>query len=194
MREVMTMITRSDIPLKMEAEFLRDYIGAEKIRFINEYEFRWRLEIDPALDASEVFIPPMLLQPFIENSLEHAFYPLPEEGPEIRVFFGKMADRLVIVVEDNGIGLGSKNLHKPEKHPRKNSTALQNIRRRAELINQLNSEQDQKMEIHELDLATSLPHEINRVETWDLSPFEHGARFELHLPLSFKFTATPLND
>lgn len=194
MREVMTMITRSDIPLKMESEFLRDYIGAEKIRFINEYEFRWRLEIDPTLDPGSVFIPPMLLQPFIENSLEHAFYPLPEEGPEIRVFFGKMEDRLVIVVEDNGIGLGSKKHHKKEKHPRKNSTALQNIRRRAELINQLNGDQNQKMEIHELDLATSSPEEISRVETWDLQAFERGARFELHLPLSFKFTATPLND
>lgn len=192
MREVMTMITRSDIPLKMEAEFLRDYIGAEKIRFLNEYEFRWRLEIDLALDPASVFIPPMLLQPFIENSLEHAFYPLPEEGPEIRVFFGKMEDRLVIVMEDNGIGLGPDKLRKKEKHPRKNSTALQNIRRRAELINQLNEDQNQKMEIHELDLSTSAPEEICRVETWDLRPFERGARFELHLPLSFKFTATPL--
>ncbi|MEM0996312.1 MAG: histidine kinase [Bacteroidota bacterium] len=194
MREVMMMITRADVTLTTEANFLRGYIAAEVIRFRNEYEFRWCLEIDPDLDPDAVYIPPMLLQPFIENSLEHAFYPLPEGGPEIRVYFGRRNDSLIIVVQDNGIGLAHLEDRKSPGRVRKTSTALQNIRRRAELINQLNQNPNLRMEVRAIDVATADSGSLTPVEKWKLPDFIGGARFELHLPLSFKFTAPQTNE
>ncbi|HHG86680.1 MAG TPA: GAF domain-containing protein, partial [Bacteroidetes bacterium] len=195
MREVMMMITQSDVSLKTESDFLRRYVEAERIRFRNEYEFQWRMETAPSLTGLGVRIPPMLLQPFIENSLEHAFYPLPVGNhPEIRVYFGQKADQLVIVVQDNGVGLARHQNKKPATRPRKISTAMENIRRRADLINQLNQDKGCEMEIRSFDLSTVSPNKFTLVETWDLPLFEQGARFELHIPLSFKFSATTLND
>lgn len=194
MREVMMMITQTDLSLEAESRFLRRYIEAERIRFRNEYEFRWRMEIAPDLQAANTRIPPMLLQPFIENSLEHAFYPLPANGrPEIRVFFGQSGHHLVIVVQDNGVGLAHTQHKKTGQRPRKISTAMENIRRRAELINQLNKGITDQMEIRAFDLATAERSRLTLVEDWELPLFAQGARFELHIPHSFKFSPTTIN-
>jgi len=81
---------------------LRLYFDLQTLRF--EGKFDYKIEIDESLNIDEQTIPPMLTQPFIENSIEHGFIQLSEKG-EIIVRFRKSKKSIIVEVEDNGIGV-----------------------------------------------------------------------------------------
>jgi two-component system, LytTR family, sensor kinase len=94
------------VPLREELEFIDNYLDIEVVRFGPE-KLRIVKELEPAsLDA---MVPSMLLQPLIENSIKHGLAAKIEEG---RIFLrSRLTDsRLIIEVEDNGVGMGSANL------------------------------------------------------------------------------------
>jgi two-component system, LytTR family, sensor kinase len=94
------------VPLREELEFIDNYLDIEVVRFGPE-KLRIVKELEPAsLDA---MVPSMLLQPLIENSIKHGLATKIEEG---RIFLrSRLTDsRLIIEVEDNGVGMGSANL------------------------------------------------------------------------------------
>ncbi len=88
--------------IERETKILRLYFDLQTLRF--EGKFDYKIEIDETLDIDEMTIPPMLTQPFIENSIEHGFIQLSEKGV-ITVRFKKGEKSIVIEVEDNGIGV-----------------------------------------------------------------------------------------
>ena len=65
--------------------------------------------MDESLNLDEPTIPPMLAQPFIENSIEHGFIQLSGKGI-ISVRFIKLKETIVVEVEDNGIGIDESKL------------------------------------------------------------------------------------
>jgi sensor histidine kinase YesM len=88
------------IALSKELEFIRMLLEVEKIRFGNRLNYE--VYIDPEL--KDVAIPPMLIQPLIENSLKHGISPL-KDGGSVTVRCEKSAkDRFEIVVRDTGKG------------------------------------------------------------------------------------------
>ena len=94
------------VPLREELEFIDNYLDIEVVRFGAD-KLRIVKELDPAsLDA---MVPSMLLQPLIENSIKHGLASKIEEG---RIFLrSRLTDsKLIIEVEDNGVGMGSANL------------------------------------------------------------------------------------
>ena len=94
------------VPLREELEFIDNYLDIEVVRFGPD-KLQVVKELDPAsLDA---MVPSMLLQPLIENSIKHGLASRIEEG---RIFLrSRLTDsRLIIEVEDNGVGMGSANL------------------------------------------------------------------------------------
>jgi LytS/YehU family sensor histidine kinase len=88
--------------IEREVKTLRLYFDLQILRF--EGKFDYRIEIDESLDIDEQTIPPMLTQPFIENSIEHGFIQLSEKGT-ITVRFKKGEKKIIIEVEDTGIGV-----------------------------------------------------------------------------------------
>jgi LytS/YehU family sensor histidine kinase len=88
--------------IEREAKILKLYFDLQTLRF--EGKFDYKIEIDDSLDIDEMTIPPMLAQPFIENSIEHGFIQLSEKGI-ITVRFKKGERSIIIEVEDNGIGV-----------------------------------------------------------------------------------------
>jgi len=88
------------VPLAREIEILDRYLAIQQVRFGD----RLRVRREVPSDVLAVLVPPMLLQPIVENSIRHgaaARY----EGGEVSVVARREGDRLVIVVEDDGPGL-----------------------------------------------------------------------------------------
>lgn len=89
------------IPLSDEIESLHNYLSIQQLRFENQ--FVYRIEMDETIDADLTMIPPMLIQPFVENAIEHGkIYTVP--GGLVQIRFKNLGDYCRIEVTDNGIG------------------------------------------------------------------------------------------
>ena len=102
MRQVLKSSNYEYISLKDELEMLHYYMNLQKLRFITPFEYK--IEVDSELDKSEVLVLPMLVQPFVENSIEHGLRPL-GGGGDIVIRFKKRSKGITIEVDDNGIGI-----------------------------------------------------------------------------------------
>lgn len=92
----------SEIKVQQEIDVLTKYLELEKMRFKDRFEF----EFDIALSKEELnlYVPPMLIQPFIENSIIHGFKQL-KQGGLIQLIFRSINDgKLVVEIMDNGLG------------------------------------------------------------------------------------------
>lgn len=72
-RNVLESSMEINIPLAEEIKILEDYLSLELLRFANS--FSYNITIDEAIDPEEIEIPPMILQPFVENALIHGLLP-----------------------------------------------------------------------------------------------------------------------
>jgi two-component system LytT family sensor kinase len=91
------------VPLREELEFIDDYLNIEVIRFGRD-KLQIFKEIDE--DTLDAFVPSMLLQPIVENSIKHGLAPR-LEGGQIRVQTHRRDGRLLIQIDDNGIGMSA---------------------------------------------------------------------------------------
>jgi len=92
--------TRLDsVKLDDELKFLESYLAIEKARF--DTRLSYSFDVDPA--ARNLSIPPMILQPLVENAVRHGIGQK-IEGGEVRVVARAEADRLILRVEDTGVG------------------------------------------------------------------------------------------
>src|SRR5215468_3692714 len=92
--------------LRDEFEFIDNYLDIEVVRFGRE-KLRVVKELDPA--SLDVVVPSMLLQPLIENSIKHGLSPK-IEGGSIYLRSRVTNSRLIIEVEDDGVGMGTAQL------------------------------------------------------------------------------------
>ena len=102
MRSILINSERETISISEEVEVLEKYLSLEKMRFNSV--FNYSIEIDDAIDADFERIPPMLLQPIVENSINHGLFHKPEGG-NIRISIQEGNNELVFTVEDDGIGV-----------------------------------------------------------------------------------------
>jgi two-component system, LytTR family, sensor kinase len=93
-------------PLREEFEFIDNYLDIEVVRFGRD-KLRVVKELDPA--SLDVVVPSMLLQPLVENSIKHGLGPK-VEGGSIYLRSRLTDSRLIIEVEDNGVGMGGAQL------------------------------------------------------------------------------------
>jgi two-component system LytT family sensor kinase len=96
------LLSRHDafVPLRDEIAFIDDYLGIEMVRFGDKLRFEKQLDED----TLDVIVPSMLLQPLIENSIKHGLAPR-IEGGSIWLRARCEQDKLLIELEDNGIGM-----------------------------------------------------------------------------------------
>jgi hypothetical protein len=102
MRETLENTYREYVTIRQEMEFLSEYIELQQMRFPGKFNFDLRAE--PDLDVHLLLIPSMLVQPFIENGIEHGFRNLRYTG-ELSIRFYAKGTELYIDVTDNGAGL-----------------------------------------------------------------------------------------
>jgi sensor histidine kinase YesM len=109
MRSILEYSRQEQISLSEELKVLENYLQLQSMRF--EHSFTYSFQIHSSIDKDKTMIPPMLLQPFIENSIEHGFKGKEEIG-EISINIDVVENWLQFEVIDNGVGLEqSKSLH-----------------------------------------------------------------------------------
>lgn len=125
---------RQNISIRDEANLLENYLQIEKLRF--EEKLNFEIKIDAQIDAEEQVIPSMILQPIIENSVNHGLFHKPEKGT-ICVHF-KYIDKITfeVIVTDDGIGINkAKEIFKNStKNYQSHSTSV--LKERLELLQQ----------------------------------------------------------
>ncbi|TVR70888.1 MAG: hypothetical protein EA408_10460 [Marinilabiliales bacterium] len=101
-RQTMEFASRSSVSIKEEIAFIENYLNLEKMRF--EDSFDYKITAGPIKESHKYRIPPMMIQPFVENAVLHGMLHLKKNG-FITVVFSATADNLIkCTVEDNGVG------------------------------------------------------------------------------------------
>ena len=111
MRETLESTYKEYITIEEEIEFLEEYLELQKMRFPEKYVYE--IYCDDDLDTSELVIPAMILQPFVENSIEHGFENMKKVG-HLVIRFSRKDNVLYISITDNGKGLQDARTSKDE--------------------------------------------------------------------------------
>mgnify|MGYP006278835825 CR=1 FL=1 len=101
MRYALDSAERDRVTLREEIDFVRRYLDLERHRFSDRLDAHVNVEVQE--DALDTPIPPMVLQPLVENALRHGIAPS-EEGGRVTVRVSPNDDRLRVQVEDTGVG------------------------------------------------------------------------------------------
>jgi len=167
MRFILNSSSTEQISLEDELVFLENYSRLQALRFENKFEFRIDQEIE--LETEEIFIPPMLIQPFIENAIEHGLRPL-DKGGMLKISIQQNDDFLRVEVEDNGIGREKANRILEENKPGHTSMATNITRERLEHLNKKSNR--------------NISFEI--IDRKDKNNLPMGTRVVLHIPIGIE--------
>ena len=91
------------MPLIKELEILQTFIEFQQLIYPDKFDYR--LIIDHQVDPDKISIPPMLIQPFVENAIRHGLLQKEKDGLlQIKIDLEE-SDQLSILISDNGIGI-----------------------------------------------------------------------------------------
>ena len=101
MRSVLENSRHAEVPLIDDLETLRAYMELERQR--TEEKFDFTISVSPDIDAEEVMVPPLVVQPFVENAIWHGMAGKVDKG-HIHLNVERRGTQLVYTIEDNGAG------------------------------------------------------------------------------------------
>ena len=130
MRQVMEYSGKRSVTLREELETLELYLSLEVLRL--EDRITKEINIHPDLDPDAIRLPPMLIQPLIENAIWHGLTSKEGTG-KLLLHFSQNEDYLVCRVEDNGIGRKRSREINHKRNSHHNSKGLENIKERLKL-------------------------------------------------------------
>ncbi len=135
MRTVLENSEEDFIPLEKEVELLELYTQLEHFRFQDKFDYS--IVIDDAIAVKEFMIPPMLLQPYIENAVWHGLRYKTEKG-HLEIRATKINDNEIeITIADNGIGREKSQALKTKHQKQQNSKGMGNIKKRVTILNEM---------------------------------------------------------
>lgn len=120
------------LPLGEEIDMLRIYIELEQMRF--KQLFTFSIEVGAGINPEEVTVPAMLIQPYVENAINHGLRYLEDRPGQLAVRFILKGDALLCEVEDNGIGMTQAAAIRPLQH---NSMGMKINRERINTISRM---------------------------------------------------------
>ncbi|MGJ8744270.1 sensor histidine kinase [Polaribacter sp.] len=103
MRQFFDYSRRKSISLSEEISLLENYLQIEKLRF--EEKLDYEIKVDAKLDIEEEYMPPMILQPLVENAINHGLFHKQGNGKICVQFIFINNTSFKVAVIDNGIGL-----------------------------------------------------------------------------------------
>ncbi len=101
-RQTLDFSSKPEISLEEELDYLTNYLEIEKTRLENA--FSYSVAIDKAVDPADHYIPPMILQPFVENSVRHGLRFRKDKAGAVFIMVKQEGDNLICILEDNGVG------------------------------------------------------------------------------------------
>lgn len=134
MRMVMDSSKHSLVPVNEELDMLRLYLQLEHARFSDKFEYAFK--VSDAVVDSEFELPPMLIQPYIENAIWHGLRYLDHVG-QLNLLFEEKNHELVVTISDNGIGRNKSQELKTLNQKKQLSIGMQNIENRIGIMNDL---------------------------------------------------------
>lgn len=134
LRSILNSSRQEEISLKEEVKTLENYLTLEQQMSPNPFEYKIHVK-NAKIDIEEILIPPMLIQPFAENSIKHGFQNLNRIG-ELTISFNVKGAFLDCEIKDNGIGIEKSKQQKQTQHQ---SMALQVTKERIESLSGINS-------------------------------------------------------
>jgi len=164
MRKTLDNSVHTAIPIKDELEALELYLELESLRF--KEKFNWTIDLDEEIDTLLYKIPTMLIQPYVENSINHGL--MNKEGKGyVNIHLNLSGEIIRCIVEDNGIGREKAMAIRDAKKENHRSRGTTITESRLKLVNEIYGK---KMKIHYTDLT-------------DGSGKPAGTRVEINIPI-----------
>ena len=167
MRLILENSREQEVPLEQDLQALELYIQLEALRFKNS--FIYYIEVDEKIDKENTLIPPMLLQPFVENSILHGIHD--KENGIIKINIQQENEMIRCIVEDNGSGNTEQMAFAYDENKKHKSLGKKIISERLSIINQLKKAKAS----------------VNIFDVKDNEDKPGGIRVELLLPLELAF-------
>ncbi|MEL6987431.1 MAG: histidine kinase [Bacteroidota bacterium] len=120
-RTILDNSKSSLISFEKELESLKLYIELEQMRFTGHFDYEF--VIDPAINIHQFGIPPLLIQPFVENAIWHGLMHKKEQGL-IQIELKELDQYFECAVIDNGVGRQFAEAKKKEKGIKKTSKGI----------------------------------------------------------------------
>ncbi len=149
LRTTLESTRKDNILLQEEVNGLTNYLELQKLRYGNKFEYA--IAVDDKLDPEDVSIPPMLIQPFIENAIEHGIRHKKTTG-YIAVRFILKGKQIICEVEDDGVG--REKAWETEYKTRKEHTSLATAII-IDRIQAINKKMKQKIRLDIIDLKSN---------------------------------------
>lgn len=111
-RQTLNNSSKTRISIAEEIDYLESYVKLEKMRY--KHSIMYVVNVDSDIDVNETYIPPMILQPFIENIFIHAF-DSKSVSPSIEITFNLCEGILICTIRDNGKGFESNDIKDTSK-------------------------------------------------------------------------------
>jgi two-component sensor histidine kinase len=155
-RQNMRNISQDLIPLSKELNLVENYLRIEQLRFKDRLSFE--INIDENVETELILIPPLLIQPLVENAIKHGIWPLKSNDGNLKISIYETEEILVIEIVDNGVGLKKK-----QSDTMHESYAMGNIYKRIEQLSQIH-QIDIKVDIQEIrDITTGKAQGVKAV-------------------------------
>lgn len=100
-RKILDHSSKDLVTLAEELEALTLYLELENMRFDNGIQYT--ITTDPNINTNTALIPPLLLQPYVENAIKHGLFHK-RENRKLQIRFTKTQAGIMVEIEDNGIG------------------------------------------------------------------------------------------
>jgi len=155
------------INIETEVNTLEHYLELQKLRFQGLFDYT--IDVSPDIDKEIVIIPPMLAQPFIENSIEHGLQQKQSFG-NINISINIKDEYIIYTIEDDGIGINYSKMKKEKEETKHRSLATQITRERVSSFNKIKT---QKITLQITDLS-------------EISNEKQGTVVVLKIPLQYK--------
>jgi len=158
LRQVLENSREKFISIDAEVETLEHYVQLEKIT--TQHEFEFNVSIDENLDPNEKILPPLMIQPFLENAIIHGFKNIMHSGV-INVSFDLVDDTILkCTIDDNGIGRMNASQINSQKENYHKSTALHVTQERLANLNPIRSNSIQLSPFQIIDKTNSEGYSI----------------------------------
>lgn len=142
------------VPFEQDLQALQLYVELEKMRY--DEKFKVQYDIDKNLLDGNCFIPPMIIQPYVENAILHGLRNLSSEDGLLKISGHLNSECIAVTIKDNGIGRRAAALLKANNPIAKSSVGMKVTHDRITVFNSLVKGGKAKVEIEDMEKGTKV--------------------------------------